>query len=179
MPTDDPQSPDPKRRPVLRLPLTPLELALIALIALGLVALIVPLALVWPTLPTSVPSHFGLSGRPDASSGKGSLLALPIIAVLFTVFALALLPFPHIFNYPVQITAANASQMYRFGRGALLAVALLLVGSFAYLSARTVQVAQGHAAGLPGWFTVAAIGLVVALPIAALTLIVVMARRGG
>ena len=94
MPTDDPQSPDPKRRPVLRLPLTPLEVALIVLIALGLVALIVPLALAWPTLPATVPSHFGLSGRPDAYSGKGSLLILPITAVVFTVFALALLPFP-------------------------------------------------------------------------------------
>ena len=122
-------------------------------------------------------SHFGLSGRPDAYSGKASLLALPIIAVVFTMFALALLPFPHVFNYPVQITPANAAQMYRFGRGVLLAVDLLMVGSFAYLSARTLQVAQGHAAGLPGWFTFAAIALVVALPVAALTLIVVMARR--
>ena len=69
--------------------------------------------------------------------------------------------------------------MYRFGRGVLLAVDLLMVGSFAYLSERTLQVAQGHAAGLPGWFTVAAVALVVALPIAALTLMVTMARRGG
>jgi len=179
MSTDSSQPPDPTRRPVLRLPLTPIEGALIALIALGLIALIVPLALAWPTLPATVPSHFGLSGRPDASSGKGSLLTLPIIAIVFTVFALVLLPFPHVFNYPTRITPANAERMYRFGRGVLLAVVLLMVGSFAYLSARTLQVAQGHAAGLPGWFTGAAIALVVALPIAAITLIVALARRSG
>lgn len=177
MATGNPDAPT--RRPVLHMRLTPLEATLIALILLSLGALIVPLALAWPSLPATVPSHFGLSGRPDAYSGKGLLLTLPIIAIVFTVFALALLPFPHVFNYPTRITLENAPQWYRLGRGILLAADLLLVGTFAYLNWHALQVAQGHAARLPEWFTSASIAVAVALPIGAIILIVTLGRRGG
>ncbi len=131
------------------------------------------------TLPATVPSHFGFSGRPDAYSGKDSLLILPIIAIAITALFSALLPYPHLFNYPVQITPENAATQYRFGRGLLLVVNAVVVWVFALLGWSAIQVAQGRAAGLPSWFGALGIALAVALPIGVISLIVILARRGN
>ncbi len=52
------------------------------LLAIILVAPFIALAIVWPSLPARVPTHFGLRGNVNHYSGPSGLLILPVINVL-------------------------------------------------------------------------------------------------
>jgi len=71
-----------RSRPVLQLPRTPLETLLEALTVLGLIAVIAMTVWGYSVLPAIIPTHYGLSGAPNAYGGKASLLILPILSVI-------------------------------------------------------------------------------------------------
>lgn len=104
----------------------------------------------WSTLPQNVPTHFGISGTPDAYGGKSTMLLLPAIAVLLYVLLTVISFFPQSFNYPVVVTDEN--------RGRLQSIALALIGwlkaeltwLFAYISWITIRVSMGRSDSL-GW----------------------------
>jgi CubicO group peptidase (beta-lactamase class C family) len=62
----------------------------------------------WPRLPGRVPVHFGIDGRPDSWTEKGtsSWFALPGVAVLLTLlmgaFRVLMRRYPHLVNLPDQ-----------------------------------------------------------------------------
>ena len=71
-----------------------------------LVVLVVGSVAAWPTLPDEIPTHFGLSGRPDsyAATSLASWFALPAIGVLTWMLVLASSHFaikhPSLLNIP-------------------------------------------------------------------------------
>jgi hypothetical protein len=65
----------------------------------------------------------------------------------------ALYPYPHLFNYTVEITPENAERQYRGGVKLLRAVNTLAIAMFAYLTYATIQVALGQQQGLGTWST--------------------------
>ena len=138
------------KRPVLDLPRTPLELALELCAAGGIAFLAVVLLQAWPHLPPRIPTHFGISGRPDAWGGTDTLLIFPAVAgglyVMFTIIN----RFPHTFNYPWPITERNAETQYLLARTMLTAVKAEVVWLMAYLQWITVGVALGRTEGLGG-----------------------------
>ena len=102
----------PNGRPKIRPPLSLVEWLLVLATFVGAIFTIVLLAVSWPALPASVPSHFGVSGRPDAYGGKGTLIFLAVLAVLAVAFAIGfalLCRYPWTYNYPWVITEENAA----------------------------------------------------------------------
>jgi len=103
-------------------------------VGLGALVLVwIVVALVWRVLPTQVPVHFGLDGRPDAWGAQKFILVLP---------ALALLTFLTRAPKSVPIVAQVFSAVLR---------AIILVG-FAWSTIGGVRIARGKADGLGEWF---------------------------
>ncbi len=136
-----------RSRPILHLPRTSLETLLEALTVLGIVAVIALTIWGYFTLPTTVPTHYGLSGVPNAYGGKASLVFLPIVAICLTVLLTFLTRYPHRYNYPWPITVENAPRQYTLARLLMRFLTLELVWMFCVLQWLLIQAAQSHSAG--------------------------------
>jgi len=139
-------------RPKLSIAPTPAERALQGVTMIGIAALFAFCASVWSRLPAKVPTHFDLSGRPDAWGDRATLLALPILVVLFYVGFSFLERLPHTYNYPVPVNANNARRLYGLGRQLVLTMKLIVTGTFGYIFYNSVQVALGERVVLSLWF---------------------------
>lgn len=115
-------------------------------------------------LPDTIPTHFNGTGVPDRYGEKGSLLQLPLVATALFAAITVLSKFPHILNYPSEITPYNALRHYRgairLARG--LKTGLILI--FLLLVFQTGQTATGHTAGVGAWFLPVTMGLLLVLP---------------
>jgi hypothetical protein len=134
-------------RPVLHIPRTSLETLLEILTVLGLITVIAITAWGWLILPPSIPTHYSVSGIPDAYGGKGSLLALPIISICLAALLIFLTRYPHRYNYRWPITVENAPRLYYLARLLLRWIALELVWMFCGLQWMLIQAAQNHTGG--------------------------------
>ena len=105
-----------RSRPVLDIPLSPLETGLLILSVLGMITMVAITLWAWSTLPATIPTHYGLSGRPNSYGGKAGLLALPILAICLTILLTVSARYPHTYNYPWPITAENAPRQYYLAR---------------------------------------------------------------
>ncbi|GAB3848295.1 hypothetical protein GCM10028822_10950 [Hymenobacter terrigena] len=151
-------------RPKIEVPPTPADKAA-ELFAGSALALLWGLT-IWSlfTLPATIPVHFNGAGLPDHYGEKSSLLMLPLVAtVLFAALTTAG-KFPHVLNYPTEITPANAPGQYR---GAIRLTRGLKIGMvliFLLLVFQTGQMATGKTAGLGAWFMPVTLGLFFLLP---------------
>lgn len=151
-------------RPVLKIPRSPLEIVTEVLAVLGILVHALILVYYWPTLPDVIPTHFGLSGEVDGWGSKNTLLILLVVNagmyVMMTVFNF----FPHIFNYPVEITEKNARAQYSNARLMMNIIKVEIAYFFAYIEWGTVQVALGNASGLDGRIMIIALILISVSP---------------
>jgi uncharacterized membrane protein len=113
---------------------------------------------VWPDLPATVPIHFGSSGAPDGWGKRATLLILPMVATVHFLVLTALERVPHLYNYPLEVTAKNAPVVYALSRRLTLSLKLIIVVAFGFIFHTSVQVALGEATALPGWFLPALLG---------------------
>ena len=82
----------PDQRPELSLPWQRPDRVLERLAAIGLLLLLAAAAVGAFGLPSRVPIHFSVTGRPDAWGSRGVLLALPVVViVLYVVIGLVLI----------------------------------------------------------------------------------------
>ena len=102
----------------------------------------------YPDLPDTIPRHFGASGAPDAWGSKKSILVLPLVSIIMYIGLTILNRYPHIFNYPFEITEQNAVRQYEIARSLLCALKAEIVWVFTYIEWRTIQVASDQAVGL-------------------------------
>jgi|SRR5579884_1348175 len=133
-------------RPRLSIPRTPYETLLIALTGLGVIAVIVITAWGWLILPTTIPTHYGISGTPNAYGGKGGLLFLPVLSICLAALLTFVSRFPHSFNYPWPITAENAPRQYYLARLLIRWLALEIVLMMCILQWLIIQAAQSNSA---------------------------------
>jgi uncharacterized membrane protein len=111
-------------------------------------------------LTDTIPVHFDASGKPDGFGGKGSIWDLPIVAtVIFTGLTL-LNKFPHIFNYPTQITPENALEQYQMATRMIRFLKLVLVVIFNLIAVQTIRHAKGETEGLGIWLLPLTLGLI-------------------
>lgn len=143
---------DPKsKRPRIELPLTSVDYVLEALAALGLVLLLMTMFRHFGVLPDTIPSHFGIDGKPNAYHSKGILWILPAFAgVLYLILSLVNRR-PDRFNYNVNITEENAERQYYLGTRILRAVKAFAMLLFAFIVRQVVLITQGEAQGLGSW----------------------------
>lgn len=125
------------------------------------------------TMPETIPSHFGFSGKPDAYGGKGTILLLPVVSIFLFLGMSLVARKPHIFNYPVSITLANAEREYILARQFLATIRAEIVGMFAYLTWSLVEVAQGKTFGLGALF----LPVILVTMAVSITIYIIRARR--
>jgi len=61
------------KRPVLKIPRSPLENVTEVLAVLGIIVNALILYYYWPALPDVIPTHFGISGEADGWGSKNTL----------------------------------------------------------------------------------------------------------
>lgn len=163
-------------RPVVPLDPAPVDgllLGTLAGVAVGVVVLIAA----WPRLPERIPTHFGVSGAPNAFGGKGILILLPALSAVLGPGFWVLSRFPQVFNYPRRITDENAPRQYRLARRLPRVLAFGIVSILAYVEWQTIQVGRGRgrAAGFDGWFVVAFVAALLIIVV----IYLVLALRAG
>jgi uncharacterized membrane protein len=151
-------------RPKIEVPQTPADKAgeLLAWSALVLLWALT----IWSLfhLPDTIPVHFDGAGVPDHYGGKGSLLMLPMVATVLFAALSAAGKFPHVLNYPAEITPANALGQYRGAHRLTRGLKIGMVLIFFLLVFQTGQTATGKTAGLGAWFMPVTLGLLFVLP---------------
>ncbi|PKK82633.1 MAG: hypothetical protein CVT49_12530 [candidate division Zixibacteria bacterium HGW-Zixibacteria-1] len=140
------------KRPVIELPLSRVEKIFELVAAVGLLTSIFLLINYWSVLPDKVPSHFGVSGRADAWSGKAILIILPLVSLfLYTLLTLVCRK-PQYCNYLVRITAENAERQYRLARKFLSILKAELIWVFTLINWASIGVAMERCNGLGVFF---------------------------
>lgn len=119
-------------RPIIKLPFISIEIILEFIAAISLIFMIGTMFYAWPSIPEVVPRHFGFTGEIDTWGNK-KFLHFPLTpAVIIYIILSALTRFPHIYNYPVNITVENAERQYRTARTLIIALKAEIVLTFTY-----------------------------------------------
>ncbi len=119
--------------------------------AIGMAAVVVMMALplvYYRMLPDLIPSHFNITGKPDAFSGKATVWVLPVAGLVLYTGLTILNKYPHLYNYPVKVTEENASGIYKYAVRALRIMNSVLACVFCYIVNTIIQIATGHQVGL-------------------------------
>lgn len=99
-------------------------------------------------LPETIPRHFNAAGEPDGFSQKSIIWVLPTIGLIMYCGMFAINQYPHIFNYPTEITEENAERQYRNVTKMIRTLNVIIAGSFLYIVYRTIRTALGGVNGL-------------------------------
>ncbi len=110
-------------------------------------------------LPDIIPIHYNAMGQADGFGRKGNILILPIIATVLFVGLTILNKFPHVFNYPTNITTDNALRQYTNATRLIRYLKLIIVVIFGLISYQTIRNANGQTEGLGTWFLPLTMGL--------------------
>jgi len=110
---------------------------------LGVLAGVVLVLWYWPSLPTSIPTHFNAAGEADGWGGKGMLWLLPGITVVVVPFMLLLQRMPWIANTPIAIDETNARRQYGLIIRLLSVLTLCFSVIFLLILVHTIIVALG------------------------------------
>jgi uncharacterized membrane protein len=111
-------------------------------------------------LPDSIPTHYNGAGQADGFGGKSTIMTLPLIGTVLLVGLTILNKFPHIFNYPTNITQDNALRQYTNATRMIRYLKLIIVVIFGLTAFKTIQNANGQADGLGIWFLPMISGLI-------------------
>ena len=95
--------------------------------------------LAWDKLPDSMPTHFNFAGEADSWGGKGSLLALPLIAFALYALLTAVCFFPKAWNMPFAVTEANRERLYTLTQEMLGVIKALCVATLCYIAFDTAR----------------------------------------
>ncbi len=136
-----------RKRPILNLPYSPLEKGLEVLSLIIICLMWVHIANSYASINGQIPTHFGFSGKADAWGGKSALFALPAIGTLLYILFTVLARYPHLFNYPKEVTAANAPFLYRKSREMLAWLKIEELALFSYIEWNTIALASSHSNG--------------------------------
>jgi len=139
-------------KPRIEIKLRPIDRVIEAIGVLALILLIALPLYYFDKLPETIPRHFGPNGEPDAYSGKSIIWTLPIIGVIMYFGLYWLNKYPHVFNYPKQVTTENARSLYTYGTRMIRTLNTIIACLFTYITYATIQVALGYQTGLGNWF---------------------------
>ena len=103
-------------------------------------------------IPETIPRHFSWSGEPDAFGSKELLWLLPVIALIIYAAMTYVAKIPHLYNYPVKITAENAAEKFLIARKMVNFIKFIIVALFAYMSFNMVYTAMGNQSYMNIWF---------------------------
>ncbi|MGE5531760.1 MAG: DUF1648 domain-containing protein [Bacteroidota bacterium] len=125
-----------------------LDRVLEALSTAGVFASIALLVAVWNRLPERVPTHFGMSGAPDAWGSRTSLLLFVIAPLTIHVGLTVLSRLPWVYNYPVKVSEENVERLYTLGRRFMEWLRTEMVWMLVLVGWLTIRVALRQAEGV-------------------------------
>jgi len=105
----------------------------------------------YAALPATIPIHFNLKAEIDNYGSKATLFILPVIITIVVAGLTILGRYPHIFNYPKKITAANALEEYSKATGLLRIIKLVIAVFSLIILFFIVQSAKAGHSTLPWW----------------------------
>lgn len=114
----------------------------------------------YATLPAIIPTHFNGAGVADGFGGKATIFTLPLISTILFIGMTILNQFPHVFNYPTEITAENALSQYTNATRMIRYLKVIIVFIFGLIDYKTIQHALGSTIGLGIWFLPLTLGLI-------------------
>jgi uncharacterized membrane protein len=139
---------NPGIRPKIKVERTRLDWV-IEFVAFVFLIILVSLPLIFfNDLPERVPVHFNIEGEPDDYGTRFSLLLLPVTGLVMYLGMTILEGYPHIYNYPVQITHENALNQYRLATRLIRILKSVILLIFSFITFRTIQTALGEGIGL-------------------------------
>jgi len=147
-------------RPKIKLELTATDKAFEILGWIFILAVWVLTITNYTNLPDTIPTHYNGAGQADGFGGKESILALPLIATVLYVGLTILSKFPHVFNYPTNITVDNALRHYTNATRMIRFLKFIIVVIFGLISLQTIRNANGQSSGLGVWFLPLTLGLI-------------------
>lgn len=140
------------KRPRIKIKLTPLDKALEIFGWLVILVMWGWAAAKFSSLPDIIPTHYNGAGEADGFGEKTAIFSLPLIASILFAGMTLLNRFPHIFNYPVDITEENALRQYVNATRLIRYTKIIFVVFFGIIELKTIQNAAGEADGLGMWF---------------------------
>jgi len=120
-----------------------------------LLGVVIYLIIRWSSIPDQVPGHFNISGEITRWDSKGSLIAMPIIAVVLYIGMTILEQFPQVWNTGVRVTQENMFRVYKILKHMISVIKLLIVATFV-----SITIFQSLAIGLPTWLLIMFISLI-------------------
>lgn len=133
---------------MFKLPYNKFQKSLEILALILLLGQIVYTAVLYPQLPSKIPTHFNFAGEADGWGGKGSIIVLVITTVGLYILLTVTMFFPRLWNVPVKITDQNRGIIFRYVMNMVLLDKLLIVSSFFYITYCSIS-----ATGMGWWFT--------------------------
>jgi len=137
-------------RPVLKIELNFLDWVKEIIAASSVLGLFGILIFYFPDLPDKIFAHFNAAGEVDRFGSKASIWVLPIVSVLLYLGLTGLNQFPHIYNYPVRITAENVYPQYRIVSKMIRTLKTVIMIFFFYTIYMTIHIGLGNHDGLKG-----------------------------
>lgn len=141
-----------EKRPKLKLPYSRVEKFIEILAFMGLVVSVGLIIKYLPTLPDTIPTHFGFNGKADGWGSRNTLLMIPGITIALYLLLTALARVPQLFNYANKITEANARESYIIGRKTMIYIKTEVIFIFTYLEWNSIMGALNERSGLDLWF---------------------------
>ncbi len=139
-------------RPILKIQMTFMDKDIECLSWLTLILLWSIIVWKYSELPELIPSHFNSFGQVDDYSRKESIFILPIIATFLFLAMTISNKYPHIFNYPKNITLENAAIQYTNATRMMRFSKFIILLIFLFIVLETMQIADGKSICLGAWF---------------------------
>ena len=114
----------------------------------------------YKSLPNIIPTHYNGAGLADGFGDKSMIFTLPLVATVLFVGLTILNRFPHIFNYPTDISTNNALKQYTNATRLIRYLKVIFVVIFGLISYQTIKHAKGQTEGLGVWFLPLTLGLI-------------------
>ncbi len=139
-----------------RIPITPTNADLLLEISgIGLISFALGyIGFHYQDLPEIIPVHFNLSGEINGFGGKETLWLLPAAALFIFIGMSALCRYPHIFNYPVEVTKRNVIRQYKLAIGLIRWLKAEIALLFGLIVMETISVANGANPVHPGFIAI-------------------------
>jgi uncharacterized membrane protein len=135
----------------------------ISLAALAILFWITYAALFGPQpLASPIPTHFNLSGQPDAWGNPLTLLMIPGLAIVLDLLMTFVSHFPAAFNYPVRVTPQNRPRLQHLALNMIAFIKAETVTLLTLVQYFSIQTARLQRSSLPPALMIAAIAIIFA-----------------
>lgn len=135
-------------RPKLKLTLSSFDI-IMELIGASLIILLIAYPIYhYASLPEVIPMHFDAEGIPDGFGQKSWIWTMPVLGLAVYIGLFILNRYPHIFNYPTEITTENAERQYKLATTLIRMVNLSVAMIFFYITYQSVLSSLSGQGGL-------------------------------